>query len=189
MGASQSLQALSSVASHEQLLERLGGPAAIEYGDAFWGQLFAATLPLASEDPAAVQEALVPHCRQLMVHNPLTHNFQRLVLHTLDLVAAAHSGRPSLAVANALHLCGLVLKFIIETGSPSSLSVSFEVTPGLPPSVQGAWGQQGGPCVVHELQLPAARCPTKLLSGSWWLAGWLLLLLLCAQASSRCCRC
>lgn len=136
MGASQSSYS-ATVASHDELLQKLAGSEAINYDDAFWQQLLNLQMPLASESPAQVQEALIPHCRQLMVHNPLTHNFQRLVLHTLDLVSAAQGGRPSLAVANSLHIVSVVIKYMVETGSPSTLSMAFEAAPGLPPSVQG----------------------------------------------------
>jgi hypothetical protein len=135
MGASQSSQ--SAVASHEQLLEKLAGAEAISYEDAFWHQLLQLPMPLASESPESVEEALIPHCRQLMVHNPITHNFQRLVLHTLDLVSAAQGGKPSLAVANALHIVSSIIKYMIETGSPSTLTMAFESVNGLPPAVQG----------------------------------------------------
>jgi hypothetical protein len=135
MGSSQSTQ--STVASHEQLLDRLSGSEPIPFEDAFWGHLLNLHTPLASEDPERVEEAMVPHCRQLMVHNPITHNFQRLVLHALDLVSAAQGGKPSLAVANALHILSVILKYIIETGSPSTLSMAFEASSGLPPAVQG----------------------------------------------------
>lgn len=135
MGASQSSH--SAVASHDQLLEKLAGSEPISYEDAFWHQLLNFQTPLASESPENVEEALIPHCRQLMVHNPITHNFQRLVLHTLDLVSAAQSGKPSLAVANSLHMVSVMIKYMIETGSPSTLSMAFEATNGLPPSVQG----------------------------------------------------
>jgi hypothetical protein len=143
MGASHSTQ--SAVASHDVLLQRLGGPEAIPFDDGYWTQLLTLEQPLCASDPAAVQAALAPHCRQLMVHNPITHNFQHLVLHMLELVSAAHKGTPSLAVANALHLALLITKFMVETGSPSTLSVSFEVTPGLPPAVQGAWAPPSAP--------------------------------------------
>lgn len=135
MGATQSSQ--SAVQSHEQLLERLAGPAAVAYDDAYWHQLLNLQMPLASESPQHVEEALIPHCRQLMVHNPITHNFQRLVLHTLDLVSAAQKGHSSLAVANALHMVSCIVKYMVETGSPSTLSMSFEATSDLPASVQG----------------------------------------------------
>jgi hypothetical protein len=135
MGASQSSQ--SAVTSHQQLLERLSGSEPISYEDAFWQQLLNLQMPLASESPEQVEEALIPHCRQLMVHNPITHNFQRLVLHALDLVSAAQGGKPSLAVANALHIVSVIIKYMVETGSPSTLSMTFEATSGLPPSVQG----------------------------------------------------
>lgn len=135
MGASQSSQ--SAVTSHEQLLDRLSGSEPISYEDAFWHQLLHLQMPLASESPERVEEALIPHCRQLMVHNPITHNFQRLVLHALDLVSAAQGGKPSLAVANALHIVSVIIKYMVETGSPSTLSMAFETTSGLPPSVQG----------------------------------------------------
>ena len=145
MGASQSSQ--SAVASHEQLLQKLAGPEAIEYDAAFWHQLFNLQMPLASESPAQVEEALQPHCRQLMIHNPITHNFQRLVLHTLDLVSAAQGGKPSLAVANALHMVSVFIKYMVETGSPSTLSMAFEATAGVPAAVQGRC-QTAGCCLA-----------------------------------------
>jgi hypothetical protein len=135
MGASQSSQ--SAVATHDKLLERLAGAEAVSLEDNFWDQLLNFQMPLASESPEHVQEALVPHCRQLMIHNPLTHNFQRLILRTLDLVSAAQSGKPSLAVANALHIVSVIIKHIIETGSPSTLHSAFDASNSLPASVQG----------------------------------------------------
>jgi hypothetical protein len=153
MGSSQSTQ--SSVASHEQLLDRLSGSEAIPFEDAFWGHLLNLHTPLASEDPERVEEAMVPHCRQLMVHNPITHNFQRLVLHALDLVSAAQGGKPSLAVANALHIVSVILKYMIETGSPSTLSMAFEASSGLPPAVQGRAHTYG--CCRQASQLPTRR--------------------------------
>jgi hypothetical protein len=130
-------QSISTLSAHEALLQQLSGPQDIEYDSQYWNQLFNLQLPLASKDPLSVQEALVPHCRQLMVHNPITHNFQKLVLHCLELINAAQNSRPSLAVANSLHMVTVMIKFIIETCSPSSLSMVFEVAPNLPQSVQG----------------------------------------------------
>lgn len=157
MGASQSSH--SAVSSHQQLLERLSGPEPVPFEDAFWHQLLNLPMPLAAESPEHVEEALIPHCRQLMVHNPITHNFQRLVLHALDLVSAAQGGKPSLAVANSLHIVSVVIKYMIETGSPSTLSMAFEASPGLPAAVQG--GQlpppsrqaafQQNACIQHML--------------------------------------
>lgn len=171
MGASQSSH--SAVTSHQQLLERLAGPEPVPFADAFWGQLLNLPMPLAAESPEHVEDTLIPHCRQLMVHNPITHNFQRLVLHALDLVSAAQGGKPSLAVANSLHIVSVVIKYIIETGSPSTLSMAFEASPGLPAAVQG--GQLRPPSRQGTGRLPAecmhpthARCgptQTRLLTG------------------------
>lgn len=74
MGAAQSTHGTFS--SHEGLLEKLAGQQDIEYSNAFWHQLFNLQRSLAAEDPAVVQDAMVPHCRQLLIHNPVTHNFQ-----------------------------------------------------------------------------------------------------------------
>jgi hypothetical protein len=76
MGAGQSSQAVLGSQEHEQLLQKLAGNQDIEYGSGYWNKLFNLQLALASQDPSHVQEALLPHCRQLMVHNPITHNFQ-----------------------------------------------------------------------------------------------------------------
>lgn len=76
MGAGQSSQAVLGSQEHEQLLQKLASNQDIEYGSAFWNQLFNLQLALASQNPSTVQDALLPHCRQLMVHNPITHNFQ-----------------------------------------------------------------------------------------------------------------
>uniref|UniRef100_A0A383WDY4 Dymeclin n=1 Tax=Tetradesmus obliquus TaxID=3088 RepID=A0A383WDY4_TETOB len=137
MGAGQSSQAVLGSQEHEQLLQKLASNQDIEYGSAFWNQLFNLQLALASQNPSTVQDALLPHCRQLMVHNPITHNFQKLVLHTLDLVGLAQNGKPSLAGANSLHMVSVVIQFIVETCSPSALSMVFEVAPNLPAAVQG----------------------------------------------------
>lgn len=72
-----------------------------------------------------------------VVHNPLTHNFQKLVLHVLELLSAAQAGRVSQSVANAVHLVACMLKYITETAPPSSLISIFESVPSLPQSVQG----------------------------------------------------
>ncbi|KAF6251815.1 Dymeclin [Scenedesmus sp. NREL 46B-D3] len=137
MGAGQSTQAVLGSQEHEQLLQKLAGNQDIEYGSAFWNQLFNLQLPLASQDPSHVQDALLLHCRQLMVHNPITHNFQKLVLHMLDLVGLAQNGKPSLAVANSLHMVSVIIQFIVETCSPDALSMVFEAAPNLPAAAQG----------------------------------------------------
>ena len=64
MGAAHSAHH-SVLASHEQLLAQLAGPAAIDYGDAFWAVLLDCPTPLASLDPVALEAAVVPHVRQL----------------------------------------------------------------------------------------------------------------------------
>ncbi|KAF8072811.1 dym [Scenedesmus sp. PABB004] len=135
MGAGQSSAA--AFAAHEELLARLAGPEDVDAGAVLFDGIFSWPSPLAREDPARVAAALAPHCASLVVHNPLTHNFQKLLLRALDLVAAAQSGRPSVGVANALRVVGLVVKYIIENCSPASLAIAFEVAPNLPPAVQG----------------------------------------------------
>lgn len=63
------------------------------------------------------------------MHNPITHNFQCLLLHVVELLAAAQGGAPSLAAANALHLTTSLLKMIGEMAAPSTLVAVFEVPP------------------------------------------------------------
>lgn len=178
MGASQSSQ--SAVASqHQQLLERLAGPEPVPFEDAFWHQLLNLPMPLASESPEHVEETLIPHCRQLMVHNPITHNFQRLVLHALDLVSAAQGGKPSLAVANSLHIVSVVIKYMIETGSPSTLSMAFEASPGLPAAVQGQ--QSLLPLFINRLVLLVCNLQPSDAMAYLVLLEAVLLLLVCAS--------
>lgn len=74
MGAAQSTA--GSFSSHQEQLGKLAGQQDIGYGDVFWHQLFNLQQMLAAEAPISVQEAIAPHCRQLLVHNPVTHNFQ-----------------------------------------------------------------------------------------------------------------
>lgn len=74
MGSAQSTHV--SFSSQEALLEKLAGQQDIDFNDAFWHQLINVQRALAAEDPTVVQDAMVPHCRQLLIHNPVTHNFQ-----------------------------------------------------------------------------------------------------------------
>ncbi|KAF6251495.1 Dyggve-Melchior-Clausen syndrome protein-domain-containing protein [Scenedesmus sp. NREL 46B-D3] len=105
--AGQSTQAVLGSQEHEQqLLQKLAGNQDIEYGSAFWNQLFNLQLPLASQDPS-----------------------HKLVLHMLDLVGLAQNGKPSLAVANSLHMVSVIIQFIVETCSPDALSMVFEAAP------------------------------------------------------------
>lgn len=81
---------------------------------------------------------------------------QKLVLHMLDLLGLAQNGKPSLAVANALHMVAVTIKFVVETCSPSSLTMVFEVVPNLPAAVQGeqaAAARWAGSCKVGRQQL------------------------------------
>jgi hypothetical protein len=75
---------------------------------------------------------------------------QKLVLHMLDLVGLAQNGKPSLAVANSLHMVSVIIQFIVEMCSPSALSMVFEAAPNLPAAVQGAAGR------LHCAQLSSA---------------------------------
>ncbi|GBG00571.1 hypothetical protein Rsub_13274 [Raphidocelis subcapitata] len=140
MGAGQSSAAAGAMggAAQQQLLQRLAGPEAIPLAAPFWDQLFSlGTQPLAALDPEDVEAALAPHCRQLLVHNPLTRNFQSLLLHVMELLAAAQGGAPSLPAANALHLTAVLLKVVAETAAPSTLAAVFEVGPNMPATHQG----------------------------------------------------
>jgi hypothetical protein len=67
MGAAQSSSAAGPLAAQQLLLERLAGAEAIPYSDsAFWDALFGGLpTPLAALDPAGVELALAPVCRQL----------------------------------------------------------------------------------------------------------------------------
>jgi hypothetical protein len=65
MGAGQSTAGSVLGAAHAALLERLAGPEPIPLAAPFWDQLFSLQVPLASLDPAEVELALAPHCRQL----------------------------------------------------------------------------------------------------------------------------
>jgi hypothetical protein len=68
MGAAHSTAAV--LASQQQLLQRLAGPEPIPHAAPFWDQLFSLPMPLASLDPADVELALAPHCRQLRECRP-----------------------------------------------------------------------------------------------------------------------
>lgn len=65
------------------------------------------------------------HRRQLLVHNPLTHNFQRLVERVLALLSEAQAGRRLAAASNALLLLSALLKFVAETASSTDLASLF----------------------------------------------------------------
>uniref|UniRef100_A0A7S3VLV0 Dymeclin n=1 Tax=Dunaliella tertiolecta TaxID=3047 RepID=A0A7S3VLV0_DUNTE len=132
MGASQSTA--GSPPSHE-LLERLSGNQPVPHQDVFWKQLLfmAFPTPLASHSPEEVQAKLAPYCQQLLVFNPLTHNFQSLVLHSIVLLHDARSGKNQRPAANALRLLGSVVKAASETGNAASIIPAlFEITPSVP---------------------------------------------------------
>jgi Dyggve-Melchior-Clausen syndrome protein len=121
------------------LLARLSGSQTVPYDDAtFWSALLSSEQrPLAEEDPVAVQDALTPHCRQLLLHNSSTGNLQALLLHVLDATTAATAGHPTVGTANGLRLLALIVKHAAESCSPAAVVAAFEVTPGLPTAVQG----------------------------------------------------
>jgi hypothetical protein len=72
-----------------------------------------------------------------VVHNPLTYNFQKLVLHALELVGAAEKGNCSQALANALHMLAIMIKCVAAIASPAALAGLFAVSAALPEAVQG----------------------------------------------------
>lgn len=84
------------------------------------------------------------------------------MLHTLDLVGLAQNGKPSLAVSNSLHMVSVVIQFIVETCSPSALSMVFEVAPNLPAAVQGAASASSAVLILalHSqcMAVPDGRC-------------------------------
>ncbi|KAF5838498.1 Dyggve-Melchior-Clausen syndrome protein-domain-containing protein [Dunaliella salina] len=132
MGASQSTA--GSPPSHD-LLDRLSGNQTLPHQDVFWKQLLfmAFPMPLAAHNPEEVQAKLAPHCQQLLVFNPLTHNFQSLVLHSIVLLHDARGGKNQRPAANALRLVGSVVKAASETGNAASIIPAlFEITPSLP---------------------------------------------------------
>ena len=161
MGNSHS--ATSALGSRDELLGRLAGPEPLDSSEAYWDQLLNIPVPLASLNPEDVEDAILPHCRQMrkshnlqsvqhagtsvnshpwapllaVVHNPLTYNFQRLVLHALDLVGAAEKGNSSQAVANSLHMLAIMIKCTAATASPAALAGMFAVSAALPEAVQG----------------------------------------------------
>lgn len=101
------------------------------------------------------------HC-PTVVHNPITKNFQKLVLHVLDQLAAAQAGgigmgaqagRSSLSVANSVHLISLMVKLIAEAASPSTLDSVFEGGPSLPAAAAGAWCRV---CMMAPMALPGS---------------------------------
>jgi hypothetical protein len=63
MGNSHS--AIAALGSRDELLGRLAGPEPLHSSEAFWSQLLNIQVPLASLNPVDVEEAIVPHCRQL----------------------------------------------------------------------------------------------------------------------------
>lgn len=85
-----------------------------------------------------------PAPRRAVVHNPLTHNCQGLLLHTMELLAAAQGGAPSLPAANALHLVGSLAKGASEMAAPSTLAALFDTPPAAPEALQGALGRGAG---------------------------------------------
>lgn len=75
------------------------------------------------------------------MHNPITRNFQALILHVGQLLAAARGGAPSLAAANALHLSCVLLKLMAEMAAPSTLVAVFEAGPSPPAGAVAAGGR------------------------------------------------
>lgn len=63
MGSGYSTSAV--LGQHAAVLQRMVGAEAIPHGAPYWDQLFSLQVALASLDPADVELALAPHCRQL----------------------------------------------------------------------------------------------------------------------------
>lgn len=115
----------------------LCGSSAIEYQSQIWGKLIASTANLPSLNPEQVEVEVANHCRLLLVHNPITHNFQKLVLHFVDLINTTNAERVAASASNVACLLSFMLKYIAEIASPSTLRTLFEVSPALPVEVQG----------------------------------------------------
>jgi hypothetical protein len=74
-----------------------------------------------------------------VVHNPITHNFQHMLLHYLEVLSQAQSGAPAAvdAAANGTYLIGCIVKCVAESAPSSCLQSLFDVAPNLPQLVQG----------------------------------------------------
>lgn len=74
-----------------------------------------------------------------MIHNPITRNFQRMLLHYLEVLSQAQSGQAKAvdAAANATYLLSSILKCIAESAPSSCLQSLFDAAPNLPQVVQG----------------------------------------------------
>jgi hypothetical protein len=89
------------------------------------------------------QAAPAPHCPPAppaaVVHNPITHNFQQMLLHYLEVLSQAQSGAPKAvdAAANGTYLIASMIKCVAESAPSSCLQSLFDVAPNLPQLVQG----------------------------------------------------
>jgi hypothetical protein len=81
-----------------------------------------------------------------VVNNPLTANFQRLLLHTLDMLAAAEGGGTSMSAADLLHILTLLIKCVAAVASPAALEGLFLVPASWPQAAQG------GVCLQQQQQ-------------------------------------
>ena len=148
MGASSS----SPLADKAPLLAQLGSTQQIAHNDSFWKLLLSHGPCLATLNPHDVEEEVGVHFRHAAAYNPVTHNCQTLLVHTISLLndvpLAAAAADPAdvrnvaTAAANALHMVGLIVKAASEEGLPSSGGGGseapthtydlFEVPPALP---------------------------------------------------------
>ncbi|MEW5298244.1 MAG: hypothetical protein WDW36_001389 [Sanguina aurantia] len=146
MGASGSSPAFTR---HHSLLTKLSGLQGIDKDDVFYQHLLAGS-PVSSAEPVAVQSFLEPYCEQLVVHNPMSHNFQALLLHSLQLMndilsstntkqqpttsmtsssdSAADTAR-GMAALHALpfsmRFVGVLLQHVYDTGCSSSTLITL----------------------------------------------------------------
>jgi hypothetical protein len=74
-----------------------------------------------------------------VVHNPITHNFQHMLLHYLEVLSQAQSCAPKAleAAANGTYLIASMIKCVAESAPSSCLQSLFDVAPNLPQLVQG----------------------------------------------------
>lgn len=75
-----------------------------------------------------------------MIHNPITHNFQRMVMQYLELLAQAQDSAANStdAAANGTYLLASMIKCIAESAPSSCLQSLFDTTPSLGQVTEGA---------------------------------------------------
>lgn len=93
------------------------------------------------------------------MHNPLTHNFQRLLLHVLDLIGEVPKGLQLQQAANALQLVAAVLKFVVEHASGTAVQSLFAGSHTLPFEAAGLPSLL--PIFTHKLLMLIAATPAR----------------------------